>query len=523
LWAILRDEPEPLAGAPGELDLLIGRCLEKDSLRRFQSAADLGVALRAAGSGVMSTVAIATSDAIDSIAVLPFDNLSGDPEADYLSDGITESIINRLTRLPRLQVLPRSSVFRYKRKDLDPQAAGRELGARTVLTGRVMMRGERLVVGTELIDVSRRSQLWGERYNRQFADLFAIEEEIAGKIFESLRGALSGEEKERLARRGTGNIEAYQLYLKGRYFLNLRRADNLRKAAGYFEQAIARDTDYALAHSGLADACTVLAFFSALPGREAFARAKPAAARAVAADPMLAEAHVSLGSVQVFDEWAWSEAERSFQRALELNPGYWLAHTWYALVVLSPQGRHEEALAQVRRAMELEPVHPTVHHHAALIALLAHRPELAIAYSQSLLEIDRSFDIAHLWLGTAYEQQQRYPEAVSELELAREKLGRSFVPALAPLGHVYGVMGNRDEAERILNQVDELSGRLYVEPFWQGVLHLGLGQQDPALECLERMVEDHNPSVSFLSDPRLNPVRGKPRFRALLRRLRLLQ
>jgi serine/threonine protein kinase/tetratricopeptide (TPR) repeat protein len=521
LSAILRDEPGPLASVPAELDRVVSHCLEKDQRRRFQSARDLGFALRAVGSGATSAVAAAPSQAIDSIAVLPFANLSRDPEADYLSDGITESIINHLTRLPRLQVLPRSTVFRYKGQDVDPQAAGRELGARAVLAGRVMLRGETLVVGTELIDVERRSQLWGERFNRKFADIFAIEEEIAGKIFENLRGKLSGEEVQRLARRGTEDSEAYQLYLKGRYFLNQRRPASLREAIRYFEQAIARDPDYALPHSGLSDASGLLAFFGAMPGREAYIRARPAALRAVAADPTLAEAYVSLGSCQAFEERAWREAEKSFQRALELNSGYWLAHTWYALIVLGPLGRHEEALAQVRQALELEPVHPTVHHHAAVVALFARRPDLAIEWCQNLLHIDQSFDITHLWLGLAYQQQQRYREAVPELELVCERFRDSFLPAPLSLAHLHTVMGNRAEAERIATQMDEIATRLYVEPFWRGVLHVGLGQYDRALACLERMEEDQNPSVAFLSDPRLDPVRVEPRFQQVLRRLRL--
>lgn len=366
--AILHEQPAAPTRlnpeVPLKLQEIITKALEKDRSFRYQTAADLRVDLmrlkRDVGLGKADLMSEAklrprTGDEfIDSIAVLPFENASGEADAEYLSDGITESIINSLSQLPQLRVIPRSIVFRYKGRGVDTHTAGRELKAGAVLSGRIIQRGETLVVGAELVDVVRESQLWGERYNRKLADIFAVEEEIAQRISEKLQLKLTRDEKNRLGRRFTDDPDAYQLYLKGRYYWVKRTPDSLRKALEYFEQAIARDGDYALAHAGLADCYILLSFEGIVAPKEGLRKAMAAATKAVAVNGELAEGHTSL-ALAVAHERNWPQAEIEFQRAIELNPGYWVAHSWYGLF-LAGLGRREEAVAEALRAEELEPL-----------------------------------------------------------------------------------------------------------------------------------------------------------------------
>ena len=365
--SILRDTPAELAASgaqvPADLDRLISSCLEKNSDQRFQSARDLAFQFKAILNAPSSPAP--SSRAIDSIAVLPFTNASNDPDTEYLCDGIAESIMNSLTQIAQLRVTPRSTVFRYKGRDVDPQAAGRELNVRVVLTGRVMQRGEALVVWTELLDVQAGSQLWGERYNRKLSDIFALEEEIARKISDSLRMKLSGEEKSRLAKRSTENSEAYQLYLRGRHHWARRTPDRVRKGIEYFQQAIEKDPSYALAYSGLADCYSILGMYSILPPKEALAKAKAARSRQWLSMKNWQRVMLRWGSFKAYLDWDWAGGGKEFQRALELNPGYWVAPYWYALVLTS-SGRFEEAEQQIRYGMELEPLSPVVMHGAAM-------------------------------------------------------------------------------------------------------------------------------------------------------------
>ena len=335
LSAILRDDPPDLPGIcasiPGDLVRIVSHCLQKDANERFQSARDLAFALKTVASG--GSIGWPSSEAIDSIAVLPFTNASHDPDVDYLSDGVTETIINRLTQLAGLRVTPRSTVFHYKGREIDPLVAGREVGARVVLTGRILQRGDTLVVGAELIDVARQSQLWGERFTRPLADIFSIEEELASKISESLRGRLTRDDRQRLTRRSTEDSEAYRLYLRGRHAYNRRTPASLQQSLRHFAQAIERDPDYALAYSGLCDSYSVLSYIGVMHPREVWPKCRDAAARAVAIDDSLAEAHTSLGTVRAFADWNWREAENEFCRAIDLNPRYVQARTWFAFQV----------------------------------------------------------------------------------------------------------------------------------------------------------------------------------------------
>src|SRR5579864_9335344 len=354
--SILRDPPPDLTASvkeiPSELGRLIAHCIEKNPEERFQSARDLAFGLKAALNSPVSAAAADPVKPANSIAVLPFVNASRDPDTEYLSDGITESIINSLAQLSQLKVTPRGTVFRYKGKDVDPQTAGRELNTRVVLTGRVMQRGETLVVSTELVDVAEGSQLWGERYSRKLADIFELEEEIARKISQSLRMKLTGDEHKRLGKRYTENSEAYQLYLRGRHYWIKRTIDGMKKGAEYFQQAIDIDPGYALAYAGLADCYIMLSSYIAIPPRDGQTKARSAATTAVALDPELAEAHVSWGFIRFLLDWDWAAADRELQRAIELNPANWQGPYWYS-IILAAIGKHAEAEVQIRRAQEL--------------------------------------------------------------------------------------------------------------------------------------------------------------------------
>ncbi len=513
---------------PTDLERTINKALEKDRKLRYQTAADLRADLKRVKRDTDSGRAPAPSEAvqrpqqspdvIDSIAVLPFENTSGDPETEYLSDGITESIINSLSQLPKLRVIPRSTVFRYKGRAMDPQTVGRELNVRAVLMGRVIQRGEILVIGTELIDAAQESQLWGERYNRKLADILAIEEEIAKKISESLRVKLTGEEKKRLTKRYTENTEAYQLYLKGRYYWVKRTPDALKKGLEYFEQAIEKDPDYALAYSGLADCYLLLSFEGVFAPQDGMAKAKAAATKAVEIDAELAEGHTSLAVIRANYDWDWVEAEKEVQRAIKLNPGYWVAHDWYGLV-LAATGRREEAIAAIQRGEELEPLLPVIKYHAAYIFYLARQYDQVIDRCRKALEIESNYAFAHYFLGLVYEQKGKYKEAIAELKKALNLFGGAPFAA-GGLGHAQAVAGNRGEAEKILQELTELSKHKYAEPFGIAEIYAGLGERDQAFEWLQKACEEKSVWLSLFlkDDPRLDSLRSDPRYRDLLRR-----
>lgn len=460
--------------------------------------------------------------AIDSIAILPFTNASGDPEMEYLSEGIADNIANSLSQLPGLRVVPLSKVSRYKNRDVDPQEIGNDLGVRAVLVGRVMQRGDSLNIRAELVDVAQVSRLWGEQYNRKLSDILSVQEEIAQEIFETLRVQLSGDAKKRITKRYTDNIEAYQLYLQGRYFWNRRTDENLKKAAALFQQAIDKDPNYALAYAGLADSYALLGgpVYGAEPSHHTVTRAKSAALKALELDNTLAEAYTSLGYIASTYEWDFPSAEKNFKRALELNPNYATAHHWYGLTYLSYVGRHQEAILETQRAAELDPLSLIINASYGRAFFYAKQYDKAIAQFHKTVELDPSFVRAHLYLAWTYEANGMFKEAIAEYERARA-LDEGAV-LTASLAHALAVSGRRNDAVKLLDELNDSSKRRYVSPYDLALIHIGLGDNDRAFEMLERAYQERSSALSWLKvDPRLDPLRSDPRFANLMSRVGL--
>ncbi|MDT5059729.1 MAG: eukaryotic-like serine/threonine-protein kinase [Acidobacteriota bacterium] len=455
---------------------------------------------------------------IDSLAVLPLANASADPGTEYLSDGITESIINTLSQLPGLKVMARATVFRYKGKEVDIEEVRRDLNVRAVMTGRVLQFGDQLIIKIELVDTADGSQLWGEQYKRLAADIFEVQEEISKEISEKLRIKLTGEEKKLLVKRYTDNTEAYRLYLKGRFCLSKMTKEALGNAIKHFQQAIDTDPDYALAYAGLADAYYGLSS-NHLPPVEAMPKARAAAEKALEIDDTLAEAHASLGLVKAFYDWDWASAEDEYKRAIELNPGYASTHHWYGWY-LALMGRLNEAIAEIKQASELDPLSLEINTDLGLSFLFARQYDRAIEQFEKAMEMDPNFIWAHFFMGWAYEQKGNYEGAVAEFQKARQLDDSPLI--LAALGHTYVMAGRRDEALRVLAEMKELAERRHVSSYHFAIIHAALGERDEAFEWLEKTYEARSEALVWLKvDPRLDTLRTDPRFIDLQRRVGL--
>ncbi|HXG91572.1 MAG TPA: protein kinase [Blastocatellia bacterium] len=534
---IIHQEPLPIASfnsnVPVELERITRHCLEKDREQRYSSARELAVDLRAflreTDSGSVRTSSstaaqtqrrVRSRRAIDSIAVLPFLNASGDADTEYLSDGVTESIINNLSRLPRLRVMARSTVFRYKGREIDPLKVGRELNVRALLTGRVLQRGDLLIIKAEMVDTSDGAQVWGEQYNRQLSDIFAIEEEISNVISEKLKLKLTGPQRKQLTRRYTENTEAYQLYLKGRFYWNKRTEESLKRGIEYFNQAIETDPNYALAYAGVADSYNILASYSALAPKDAFPRAKAAATRALELDEKLAEAHASLAFALFGYDWNWAEAEKQFKRAIQLSPNYANGHHWYA-VFLAPMERFDEAFVEINRAQELDPLSLPINTSVGWLFHLARRFDEAITVYQKTLEIEPGFGLAHRRLAQTYEQVGKHAEAEAEFQAA-EKCSGEDAELIAARGHFYAKTGEQDKARRELARLNEMAASRYVPAYLIARIHIALGEMDEAFKLLNAACEERYGYLIYLkADPVFDPLREDARFAELVRRVGL--
>ena len=545
--AVLRADAPPLETsapeAPRELSRLVARMLAKDVRDRVatssEAVAELTAVKTAVESGRVDTVGPGTvrdrrgtptptpaprrrTTAIDSLAVLPFVNGSNDPDTEYFCDGVTESTIASLSTLPKLRVMARSTMFRYKGREVDPVSVGREIGVRAVLTGRLTQRGDRLAISLELVDVVDGSRLWGAKYDSTLGDIFNLEETIATEVSDKLRLRLTAPERKSLARRRTESVAAYQGYLRGRYAWNRRVEAGFRQAIKYFDDAIAADPSYALPYAGLADCYALLgiAEYGGMPPHDAMPKARAAAQKALAIDANLAEAHTTLAHIAAYYDWNWAEAEREFARAIELNPKYPFAHHWYALFHVS-MGRPEAGIQSEQRALDLDPLSLVINKNLGTVYYYARQYDRALEQYKRALELDADFARSHLYLGIAYDAMGNTDAAVSELETALAQSGSNTV-VMALLGHALAHAGRLDEARAILAEFDRRAASQYVAAFNYAVVHAGLGDVDRAFAQLHRAFDERSSwLVSMKAEPLLDSLRGDPRFAELVRRVGL--
>jgi serine/threonine protein kinase/Tfp pilus assembly protein PilF len=559
--AVLTRSPAPARSInpdiPPRLEEIINKALQKDRDHRYQNADEIRTDLYQLergfdpGSGTWAAYAPASpsltasdlrttgehssqnltartralrpervSKIIDSLAVLPFENSSRDPEYEYLSDGIAGSLINTLATVPKLRVMAQSTVFRYKGRAMDPQTVGRELNVRAVLTGRMMQSGGSLRIGTELVDVATGSRLWGEQYDRKPGDIFAIQDDISNEISEKLRLRLTRAEKKRLAKRQTQDAEAYGLYLKGRHHWNRWTEEGFYKAIEYFQQAVDKDPAYALARAGLADSYVLLGWNGYLAPKDAFSKAESAAMEALRLDPELAEAHTPCAAVLWLHNWRWREAQTEFERSLALNPAYPTANHWYAEFLMT-LGRQEEAIARIKKSQELDPLSLIISVAIAWSFYMARRYDDSIEQLRRSIELDPNYAVTYWILGLVLRKMGRYDQAVAEGEKGVTLSGGS--PHMrAALAQTFGTAGRKEEAVQILDDLTNLAKQKYVASYFFAEMHIGLGDNDRAIEYLEKSYEERSHWIIYLHlDPSMDALRSNTRCQDLLRRVGL--
>ena len=450
-------------------------------------------------------------DAIQSIAVLPFIDEAGDPDAEYLNDKIAESLINSLSRIPQLRVVPRSVVAGYKGQQVDPRKIGKDLNVRAVVTGRMTRHGDILTIQADLIDLDNVAQLWGQHYDHKLADVILVQEDISRDIFENLRLKLNVEEKKQL--------EAYRLYLKGRNSWNKRTADELQQAIDFFNQAIAIDPNYAAAYAGIADCYNMLVVYGRLQPKDGFPKAKDAAMKALDIDENQAEAHSSLAFIKFRWDWDRAETEREFQTAIKMKPAYAPAHQWYSSYLVAVE-RFDEAIAEAKRTEELEPLSFVASSHLGWIYYLSGKNDLAIEQCKKILDLDPSSFPARRYLGLAYEAKGMYPEAINEFQTGVKLSGSPLMLAL--LGHAYAASGKKAEAQQVLTDLQQLQSQRYVSPYTVAAIYAGLGDQEQAFTWLDKAVEERDIWLMNLKvDPVFAKLRSNRKFSDLLARIRL--
>lgn len=448
---------------------------------------------------------------IESIAVLPFFDEAAGAETEYLNDKIAESLINSLSKLPKLRVVPRSMVANYKGQNIDPRTVGRELNVRAVVTGRVRRHGDTISIQVDLIDLENVAQIWGQIYDRKLADILIVQDDIARNIFENLRLRLNVEEKKQL--------EAYRLYLKGRNSWNKRTPSELQQGIQYFQQAIDTDPNYAPAYAGLADCHNMLVVYGASQPNEGFPKAKEAAIKALEIDESLAEAHTSLAFIKFRWDRDRVEAERGFRQAIKLQPSYAPAHQWYSSYLIALE-RFDEAIAEATRTQELEPLSSTASAHLGWIYYLSGQNDRAIEQGTKILELDPNAFPALRYRGLAYEQKGMYREAIGDFQKGVKLSGSPLILAL--LGHAYAASGQKAAAQNVLNELRDLQGRRYVSPYTIAAIYAGLGEKDQAFKWLDKAEEERDLWLMNLKvDPVFKTLRADPRFPDLLVRTRL--
>ena len=563
-----RDPKELNSQIPDDLSRLILKCMEKDKEQRYQSAGEVRSELKNIEKGIPTTekvipkikpitskeitvtfrlkkllipaivvvaLVIATviiwqllpkkeavppPSAKPSIAVLPFADLSPQKDQEYLCDGMTDEIIAKLSRIPGWKVMNRTSVMRYKKTDKDIKDIGQELNVTTILGGSVRKEQDDIRVSTQLINVEDSFLLWSDVYERKFNRVFEIQSDIAEEIAKALKIELSPEEKEGIKKKSTESIEAYDLYLRGRYFWNMRTEEGFQKSIEYFQKAIEKDATFALAYSGIADYFNLMGFFDFLPPKDAFPKAKDAAEKALELDETLAEASTSLAWVNAFYEWDWEGAKRSYKRAIELNPSYAQAHHWYALLLASI-GRHNESIAEAKQAQELDPASAAIYLSLGGSFLYARRYDESIDALQKAIELNPNSHIAHFYLTFPYAMKGLHDEAISEAQKALKLSGR--IPAMMwALSYAYAASGKQAEAKKLLIEINRLSKKIYISPAGIALVYVGLGEKDKAFEWLEAAYEQRDHWLHQLKVAAwFDSIRQDPRFKEILRKMNL--
>jgi serine/threonine protein kinase len=548
-----QDPRELNAQVPEDLSRVILRCMEKSKDKRYQSSVEVRSELINIEKGIPTTERVfikkepktvkigeikwrniflygggsiilivlimlgiflltGRQKVMDSIAILPFENISEDPELDYLSDGITESIIDKLTQLPSMKkVIARSSVFRYKGKEIDPQIIGQELGVDAVLISRMNQRGDELSISVELVDTEDNSRIWGNQYKQNISGIFAIQEDITNSITQNLKLKLTGEELESLAKRSTENSEAYDFYLRGRYFWIKRTKDGFYKAIEYYEKAIGADPNLAQAYSGLADSYSLLSSYGYLQPNEGYPLAKEAALNALSLDDTLAEAYASLARIKHQFEWDWSGSERDFIKALELKPGCVNALQWYS-TWLGFKGRHDEAIKTIKKALEMDPLSIIQNRSLGRRYLRARLYDKAIEALQKTLEMDPDYPLTRGDLGIAYLFNSMYEEALEEFQKANSK----FYIAIT-----YAKMGNEEKVKELLSQYIAQSKVANISDASVAKLYFTLGENDKGFEWFQKAYEEREGLLSIKIDPLYDSVRSDPRFKEILKKMNL--
>jgi serine/threonine protein kinase/Tfp pilus assembly protein PilF len=561
MYSILNENPEPISqfrtDVPPVLAEIIEKALQKNPVERYQNIKEMLSNLKALktsfetgsvkvrsttrvgrkkhtyiyGSIVLLILIVLTAlylltsyrEAVlnaKSIAVLPFKNLSEDPGNEYFSDGITEDVIAQLAKIADLKVISRTSAMLYKNSEKSIKDIGKELNVAWILEGSVRRADNQVRIVAQLIDANKDVHLWVDTYDEELTQIFTIQSDVAQKIVSSLEMKISPVQKDRIEKKATENLEAYDLYLKGRYYWNKRLPDELRKSIEYFQQAIEIDSTYALAYSGLADAYTILGNFNVLPPQETYPKAKAAAANALEIDSLLGEAHTSLAYAKIYADWDWSGAEKEFRQGMALNPGNANAFSWYAFF-LTAMGRFNEATKVRKRAQELDPLSIVISAEIGLEFYFERKFDRAIEQCQKTLEMNPLFHAAYIPLGGAFVQKKIYEDAIATFSKA-SLFSKGHPVTVAALGYTYAVSGRREDALMMVELLEERSVDEYVSPYWMAAIYAGLDDKERTLEWLERAYEEKDGSMVFLKViPIFDSLRSNPRFISILKNMGL--